>query len=124
MAGKTASRSGEKWGWIAGWVGSILWIGILSVVWLFQGKTLPGLAGIALFLLTLAFIVYGAPWRHPKTRYWKLILPLFLCLAASVVLAVKAFTLSPGEHYGPWYSWLWLLVVLLPLFQMGNKTWE
>jgi hypothetical protein len=118
------SRNGEKWGWWGGWTGSFLWILILSIVWLFQGRTLPRLAGVVLFLVALALIVYFAPWRHPSTKYWKLMLPLFLCLAAGVVLAVKAFIVPPGEHYGPWYSWLWLSVMFLPVFQMANKTWD
>lgn len=32
------SRKGEKIGWIDGWIGGFIWLCILSIVWLVQGK--------------------------------------------------------------------------------------
>ena len=118
------SRTGEKWGWIGGWIGSTLWIFALSIVWLFQGKTFHGVLGVVLFLLAMVLMLSIAPWRLPKTRYWKLMLPLFACLGLSVILALDAFLPGSGWESVPWYSWFWILFLVLPVIQIGNRTWE
>jgi hypothetical protein len=117
------SRTGEKWGWIGGWLGSYIWILILSVVWLGQGKyvfaTLGG--GFILVALTLAFLV--APWKHPDVAYWKLMLPLFILF----FLSVATFVLVSGGFQEPGnFSWwfLFLAFLLLPLLNTGKRRWN
>jgi hypothetical protein len=118
------SRNGEKWGWTGGWVGSFLWMGILSIVWLFQGKTVFGFAGILLFFLSVATIVLCSPWRHPKTPYWKLMLGPFLCIALCVVLALLAYRPMQNEIFRVPFTWLWILLLVLPIVTLGKRTWE
>lgn len=48
-------RRGEKAGWIGGWIGSSLWLLIMSVVWGAEGR--PGRAGWSFIWLLPAFAV-------------------------------------------------------------------
>lgn len=117
------SRTGEKWGWIGAWLGSYLWILILSVVWLGQGKYVFATLGGGLFLvaLTLAFLL--SPWKHPDVAYWKLLLPLFILF----FLSVAAFVFVSGGFQEPGnFSWwfLFLAFLLLPLLNTGKRRWN
>jgi multisubunit Na+/H+ antiporter MnhB subunit len=116
------SRLGEKAGWIGGWAGAFIWILILSVVWLVQGKTPEGLAGLALVTLGVVLIIATAPWRHPKTPFWKLMLPAYIVLGLSVAWAVWSFgTKDSGLN---WWSMLWALPILIPFGTMGRRRWS
>jgi hypothetical protein len=35
---KMINRKGEKIGWIGDWLAGFIWLGLISVVWLFQNK--------------------------------------------------------------------------------------
>jgi len=65
---RNTRRTGEKFGWAGGWLGGFLWLLILSVVRLVQGRVIPGLVGLGLFALAVGVILFFAPWRHPRTR--------------------------------------------------------
>jgi hypothetical protein len=76
-------RNGEKIGWTAGWIGGFIWVFILSIVFIFQGKNEQGLPGIALTCIAVVTVVFFAPWRFSSTTYWKLMLAhmvFFPCL--------------------------------------------
>ena len=116
-------RKGERWGWIGGWLGGFIWIIILSIVWLVKGKLYIGLAGICLFSLAITFIFTFSPWKHPTTRYWKLLLPLFLVLIFSAAL----FILSEGGLKAAglnWWSLIYLAPCLIPFATMGSRSWK
>jgi len=117
------NRKGEKIGWTFGWLGGFIWIGLLSVVWLFQDRILNGMIAMVLFAAAVAAILVSAPWRHPHTKYWKLMLPMYLMLFASVALYVN---LSGGlKIIGmSWTSFFWAIPCLIPLFTLGNRTWN
>jgi hypothetical protein len=116
-------RKGEKMGWIGGWFGSFLWFLVLSVLWVVRGKVLAGLLGLGLFVLAGILIFLLAPWRYPQTRYWKLMLPLYVLLIGAAVFCVgieggfKAAGLD-------WFLLLWILPVMMPLVSLGRRCWK
>jgi len=116
-------RTGEKVGWTGGWLGGFLWLLILSVVWLVQGRTTAGIVGLGLFLLAVGAILLLAPWRHPVTRQWKLMLPVYLVFFASIAWAVWTSGGLGQVGLSPW-SFFWVLPCLIPLWTAGGRRWE
>lgn len=116
-------RKSKKTGWLVGWSGSFLWLCLLSIVWLVQGKIVNGLLGISLFSIAIFLIVVLAPWKHPETKYWKLMSPIYAVLIVSVSLSIwfagglKNFGLSL-------WSILWLMPCFLPLVTTGIRCWN
>ncbi len=117
-----ATRRGEKIGWTAGWLGGFLWVAALSFLFLFQGKFLPGITGLALFGLAAAAIVALAPWRHPATPYWKLMLLPYALFLASAAWAVWSWGGPGGAGFHAWNG-LWILPALIPLGSAGRRKW-
>ncbi len=115
-------RKGEKIGWIGGWLGGFLWLCLLSILWLVQGRTASGALGLALFVAAVLAIFTLAPWRHPGTRYWKLMLPIYALFAASVVLFVWRGG-GPDKLGLSWWSLFLLMPALMPLATAGTRCW-
>lgn len=116
-------RRGEKIGWVVGWIGGFLWLCLLSIVWLIQGKIINSVIGIILFTLGVFLIVALAPWRHPETQYWKLMVPTYAVLISSISL----FIWFEGglEKMGlNWWAILWLMPLLIPFATMGKRSWN
>jgi hypothetical protein len=118
-----ASRAGEKFGWIGGWLGGFLWVVILSVIFLVQGKVIQGSVGLALFCVAAAVIIAGAPWRHPQTPYWKLMLPVYVALAGSLVWMVWSYGSTEELKLNWWYAFL-VLPLLMPFQTAGRRRWD
>ncbi|MEW5734577.1 MAG: hypothetical protein AB1921_06965 [Thermodesulfobacteriota bacterium] len=116
-------RRGEKLGWLLGWTGSFLWLGLFSGWQMAAGKTFAGLSGSGLFALSLAVIVWLCPWRHPATRYWKLMLPIYGLLICSVGLVLSWLLPTEEIRLKPW-EFFWLAPCLVPLFTLGRNTWN
>jgi hypothetical protein len=117
-----AGRKGEKIGWLAGWAGGFLWVLILAIVFLVQGKWMAGVTGLVLVAVALAGISLLAPWRHPETPYWKLlILPTGL-LWATIAWAIWAFGGLEAAS-GDWWTLLWLIPMLIPFGVIGRRSW-
>jgi uncharacterized protein (DUF952 family) len=117
-----STRGGEKAGWSVGWAGGFLWVGILAVVFLVQGNTLAGVSGLVLVAVAAAAIGAFAPWRHPDTPYWKLMLPLYALLGLSVAWAVMAFGAGVIGLTG--WSLLAFLPLLIPFGSVGGRRWR
>jgi len=119
-----AQRRGEKLGWIGGWIGAFLWVAILSIVFLSQGKVMAGGAGLLIVALAAALVVWFAPWRHPRTACWKLLLAPYLAVAASIAWAVLAFGVDALREEGasPW-SLALVLPMFLPFLTAGRRRW-
>ena len=117
-----SARAGEKAGWSVGWAGGFLWVGILAVVFLVQGNMLAGLAGLALVAVAAVAIRAFAPWRHPSTPYWMLMLPLYGLLGLSVAWAVMAFGAEETGLTG--WSLLAFLPLLIPFGSVGGRRWR
>jgi len=117
------NRNGEKIGWIGGWLGSFLWVLVLAVVFLFQGKWNAGIFGLALAGLGAFYILSCAPWKSPGTPYWKLMVRLYAVLLAAVAWVVWSF--GGWRTAGlSWWNLFLLLPVLTPLFTIGRRTWN
>ena len=116
-------RTGEKIGWLGGWSGGFLWVLVMAIVRLAQGATLDGLIGISVSAAAFATIYFVAPWKMPHTPMWKLLIPLYVFLALSILWAVwtwGGFT-HPDLH---WWMFLWIIPSLSPLWVIGNRRWQ
>ena len=117
------NRKGEKIGWIGGWHGGFIWLGLLAIVWLFQNKTYDGVIGITIFIVASITIVMTAPWKHPNTRYWKLMLPIYFLLLVSVIFSIYVY--GGFENSGlNWASLGGIASVFVPLFAIGSRRWN
>ena len=116
-------RRGERVGWIGGWLGALLWLLVLSVLWLFLSKLLPGLVGLGLFSLGVLLVFALAPWKHPETKYWKLMLPmlLFLLFSAAIGIWLHGGLGAVGLN---WSSIIWMPVLIIPFATMGGRRWK
>ena len=118
-----AQRRSEKTGWVVGWLGGFLWLGLLSILWLVQGRTACALLGLGLFAAAVLAVLALVPWKHPGTRYWKLMLPIYAILAVSVGLCIW---LGGGLHkLGlSWWSLVWLMPLSIPFATVGKRRWK
>lgn len=116
-------RRGEKIGWVGGWLGGFLWIFLLGAIWTMQGKVFQGLAGLGLAVLAVSAILTTAPWRHPTTPYWRLLLPIYLLLAVCIAWAVWAWG-GMREVGLTWWSLWWVIPMLIPMGTAGNRCWN
>ena len=117
------NRRGEKIGWIGGWTGGFAWLVLLSILLLFQGRYIEATVSIATAAVAFTLIIAMAPWKHPTVRYWKLMLPIYAVLAVSIGVILWVFG-SPAEAGYGWWSFLWLFPALIPLWTVGNRTWN
>lgn len=117
------SRMGEKVGWLGGFAGGFLWIPALAVLFLVRGERVAGLVGIALCVLGYSGVVWFSPWRFPDTRYWRLLLPPYLALAAAVVWAVWGFGPRSADALA-WWQLGPLLALLSPFVTIGWRRWS
>lgn len=116
-------RRGERLGWIWGWIGAFLWVAVLGGIFLAQGKPVPGFVMIAAFAVSAFLVRSLAPWRHPDTPMWKLMLPLIGLLTASAA-GLFAF-LAGAEGMGRnWWSWAWILALMPGVISAGRRRWR
>lgn len=118
-----SNRKGEKIGWIGGWLGAFLWAVIMAVVFLAGGKPGAGGTGLVISLAGCLLVFLVTPWRFPRTRYWKLMLPLYLVMFLEVVWAISAFGGLKASGLN-WWNLLILLPILSPMATMGYRRWE
>lgn len=118
-----SQRTGEKFGWVGGWLGGFLWVVILSVIFFVQGKVIPGLIGVGIACAAVVAIVAAAPWRHPETPYWKLMVPVYLAFLGAIIWMV--WSSGGGKELGlNWWNAFLLLPLLLPFATVGRRRWD
>jgi len=117
------TRKGEKIGWIAGWCGGFLWVAILSVIFLAQGKGWEGFCGLILCLTAGLSIYYFLPWRNPDRPYWRLFILPYGLFFLSIVWVVWAFGGVKETGFNGW-NLLWLIPAFLPFGTMGRRKWN
>jgi hypothetical protein len=116
-------RRGGKAGWIGGWLGGFLWLCLLSILWLAQGRIAAGLSALSLFAVAVLAIFALAPWKHPETKYWKLLLPIYAILAASIGLLI--WGAGGFDKLGlSWPSLLLLMPLFIPFATTGTRRWK
>ena len=118
-----AERSGERIGWIGGWLGGFIWVVILAVILLIKGRLLPGLIGFSIAGAAVTWILLGAPWKQPDTRYWKLMLPIYSLFFASIAWAVWAADDVYSLGLNRWHALLFL-PLLGPFKTIGHRKWN
>ena len=123
MKDKAMNRKGEKIGWIGGWLGGFIWLGLLSAVWIVKNEIFNGTLGFVLFIVAIVLIFALAPWKHPNTKYWKLILPIYLLFFVSISLCIYLYggLKSIGLN---WMSFFWIIPCLIPFVTIGNRKWN
>jgi hypothetical protein len=116
------TRTGEKIGWTAGWIGGFIWVFALSLVFLFQHRIEQGVVGVILTGVSVVAIVFFAPWRFPQTPYWKLMLAPYALLFACVAWGVWSYGGLRAAGWNWWDFW-WLAFLLMPLGSLHKRTW-
>jgi hypothetical protein len=117
------NRKGEKIGWLGGWFGGFVWLVLLSAVWIFQNKIINGMLGIILFVVAVILVFTLAPWKHPNTKYWKLMLPIYSIFFVSVALCIYFY--GGLKNVGlNWFSLFWIIPCLIPFGTIGNRKWN
>ena len=116
------TRSGEKIGWTAGFLGGFIWVAALAVLFIIKGKVFLGALGLAITAAAVAAVIFFSPWRHPSTSAWKLMLAPYLLFTVSIVWSI--FACGGLEKLGlNWWNCLWLFPMLLPFWTGGSRKW-
>ena len=90
-------RRGEKLGWTLGMLGSTAWMFILAPCAFFAGEWRIGAFALAAGLCVVVLVIQLAPWKHPTTRFWKLLLPP----VAVMILAAGILMVWAGHGHSP-----------------------
>jgi len=117
------NRRGEKIGWTAGWIGGFLWVAVLAVLFLFQGRYPQSILGFALTVIAILAIVYFAPWRFPSTPYWKLMLVPYGVFWLSIIWCVGSYGGFATAGLD-WWNFLWVVPCMIPLGILSRRKWE
>ena len=118
-----ADRKGEKIGWTVGWFGGFIWVAGLSAIFLFQEKWLQGLLGLLLVIVAFVSVIFFAPWRHPSTHYWKLMICPYGALFTSLIWAVWSYGGAKAAGLNWWNIFL-LLLLLIPFRSFYKRKWS
>ncbi len=116
-------RTGEKIGWVGGWIGAFIWVAILSILFFYQEKLLQGVLGFALTAMALSSIGFLTPWRFPETPYWKLMLVPYSFFLLSFLWAFWAFGGCEASGLA-WWNFSWVLALLVPFIILGKRKWS
>ena len=117
-------RAGERFGWLGGWLGGFIWVAILSGVFATQGRFAAAGFGLLLVGAAVTAIALSAPWKHPDTPYWKLMLPVYALFLASLAWLVVFWDASLEEMGLNVWQLPLLLLVLIPFKTVGRRTWR
>ena len=114
----------QQYGWIFGWLGGFIWVAILAVVALAQGKRLQAAVGALLVVAAISAVLAFAPWRHPAITFRRLMLPIYLILFLSVWWGVWLLEDPRSLGFNSWWSLFLLGPLLLPLWTVGRRRWQ
>lgn len=117
-----AHRAGEKNGWIFGWIGGFLWVVILAVIFLFQGKTAEGGLGLVLAAVGILFVFLFAPWRRPAKAYGLLMIPVYLVFFAGIAWGIQSFGGWAASGM-KWWNLAPIFGILTPIIVLGGRKW-
>jgi len=95
----------------------------VSLVFLFQGKSVQGFSGIALTGIAIASVVFFAPWRFSSTPYWKLMLAPYSLFFLSIVWVIWSYGGLGSAELTLW-NLLWLLPLLIPFGSLSTRKWD
>ncbi len=104
-------------------MGGFVWVFILSIILFFRGNPADGIIGLVLMCTAVVLILTTAPWKHPTTLYWKLMVPVYIVLLGSVAWAIWSFGGIDALGLN-WWNTLWILLLLIPFGTIGNRRWS
>lgn len=108
-------------GWWLGGVGSLIWLPILALVWMVQGRTTGGLLCLALTAAGLTYLKVMAPWRHPDTPIRRLVFGFVAILLMGAAVVVWEFREAlVGSAPLPMF---FVFTLFLPM-TLGSGTWN
>lgn len=115
-----ADNRGAKAGWSIGWFGAIIWIPITATKLFFHDYRVIAIIGFICFSISLACVLFFVPWKFPRARMWKLVLPLY---AFTLVYVAALISVNPYGEELRWSMILLLAPVFMPLFILGQRRW-
>jgi hypothetical protein len=117
------TRRGEKRGWSLGWVGGSLWMVVASGSGFLGGRIVAGVVGLVLFAGSLGLVRFLAPWRHPRTAYWKLVVGVMAYQGLALVPIMYTLR-QPWSRAEAMPLGLAAVGPLVTLCLVGRNTWE
>ncbi len=117
-------RKQQKWGWAGGWLGGFIWVYILAVVFLLQGKLAQGAIGLIIAVVATVAIFWFSPWRHPRVSYRLLMLPIYGLFVIAFGWCIWAADGIQALGFTSWWSALILLPALIPFWTVGKRRWD
>jgi hypothetical protein len=111
-----------KIGWIGGFAGGTLWMLALSVVRFAQGQNMHGILWGASFLFCAEVAWLFLPWRRPEIELRRLYFVTVTPVVLAAVLLLAIHSLTKGAAV--WTTLPGLVVLYLPVFTLGKKTWN
>jgi len=97
---------------------------ILSGVLLVGGKTFAAMIGLLICATACAAIYFFAPWRHRRTPYRRLLLPIYALFFSAVGWGVWALGDPRLLGIHGWGALLLLIPLTIPMWTVGNRRWE
>jgi len=119
-----STRKQEKLGWTVGWLGGFVWVLILSVIFLVQGRMPRAVIGLVIGGASIATIFLASPWRHPDTTYRRLMIPIYIGFFVAVAWAVWASDDPRTLGIRSWWALFLLLPLLTPVWAAGRRRWN
>lgn len=113
---------GARLGWLLGLGGGCIWMPLMAGVMCWLGDVLAGVVLAVCFVLTLALLWMGRPWAWPDTKMWKLLLTVLSPIVVGAGFMI--FRAGMLEQSQTALSPLVLLLLFVPMFTLGGKTWR
>jgi uncharacterized membrane protein YfcA len=118
------SARSRQVGWIAGWLGGFVWVLILAIVALVQGRVPEAVTGGLLVIAAVAAVFGFAPWRHPATTFRRLMVPVYVVFFLAVAWGIWVVGDLGRLGIHSWWAAFLLLPLLLPLWTAGAHRWQ
>lgn len=113
---------GLKIGWLGGYAGATLWMLLLGIVRFAQGQNYRGLLWTACFLICVEITWLFLPWRRPEIELRRLYFVSVTPIVITVLLMLFLNVALEGSVL--WSVIPGILVLYLPVFTLGRKTWN
>jgi hypothetical protein len=117
-------QKGPKLGWLLGGLGGLIWLPILAVVWLAQGKVAGAIGGLIVFAVGVLYVFVMPPWRFPRTPVRNVYLGLLIIVLGGVAVTAWQYYDPRTSKPSDLAAGIALVTLLIPLFTLGHKSWS
>jgi hypothetical protein len=104
-------------------MGGFIWVVVLSIVFIVQGKKLEGCLGLVVACVGIGCILSFSPWRFPSTPFWKLMMAPYIVFFASAAWTVWSYGPAVRESGLNWWNTFWILLIFSPVITVGRRKW-